>query len=109
MKRGTFSFEGGVTDVVLKITGTPAESFETTARRYAAMPFARQTFVNRAKAAASFMMTPFYAGYNFDKWDKQMRLPRPSKPSLSIDNPQWRKEHAAQMVVQKTEQPEAAA
>jgi len=43
MKKGTFSFEGGVTNVVEELTGTPAETFETTARRYAALPFARQT------------------------------------------------------------------
>lgn len=97
MKRGTFAFEGGVTNVVEEVTGTPAESFETTARRYAALPFARQTLGNRLKAFASFNMTPFYPGYNFDKWDRAMRLPVPRHPTLSIDDPQWRAEHAAQM------------
>ena len=58
MKRGTFAFEGGVTDVVERLTGAPAESFETTARRYAAMPFARQSFANRLKAIAAFGLTP---------------------------------------------------
>ena len=99
MKRGTFAFEGGVTDVVQQLTGTPAESFETTARRYAAMPFARQTLGNRLKAFAAFNLTPFYRGYNFDKWDRQMRFPTPPHPSLSIDDAEWREEHAAQMAV----------
>jgi hypothetical protein len=97
MKRGTFAFEGGVTNVVAEVTGTPAESFETTARRYAAMPFARQTLSNRVKALLNFNMTPFYAGYNFDKYDKQLRLPVPPHPTLSIDDTQWRETHAAQM------------
>ena len=97
MKRGTFAFEGGVTDVVEGLTGAPAESFETTARRYAAMPFARQTLGNRLKAFAAFNMTPFYRGYDFDKWDRQMGLPRRATASLSIDDAQWRAEHAAQM------------
>ena len=97
MKRGTFEFEGGVTDVVEQLTGAPAESFETTARRYAALPFARQTLGNRLKAFASFNLTPFYLGYDFDKWDRQMGLPRPQSASLSIDDAQWRAEHAAQM------------
>ena len=79
MKRGTFAFEGGVTDVVEELTGTPAESFETTARRYAALPFARQTLANRLKAFVNFNLTPFYPGYNFDKWDRQMRLPTPAE------------------------------
>ena len=97
MKRGTFAFEGGVTDVVAELTGTPAESFETTARRYAALPFARQTLANRLKAFVNFNLTPFHRGYNFDRWDRQMRFPMPSQPSLSIDDAQWRADHAAQM------------
>jgi len=97
MKRGTFAFEGGVTNVVEELTGTPAESFETTARRYAALPFARQTLGNRLNAFVSFNMTPFYRGYNFDKWDRARDFPVPLKPSLSIDDEQWRIEHAAQM------------
>ena len=97
MKRGTFAFGGGVTDVVEEVTGTPAESFETTARRYAALPFAQQTLGNRVKAFLNFNMTPFHPGYNFDKYDKELRLPVPSHPTLSIDDPQWRKTHAAQM------------
>jgi len=97
MKRGTFSFEGGVTTVVEDLTGVPAESFETTARRYAAMPFARRTLRNRLRAFVNFNLTPFYPGYNFDKWDRKMRLPRTAQPSLSIDDDQWRAAHAAQM------------
>lgn len=97
MKRGTFSFEGGVTNVVEEVTGTPAESFETTARRYAALPFARQNFANRLKAFINFNMTPFYRGYNFDQFDKKLRLPKPKHPTLSIEDAQWRETHAAQM------------
>jgi uncharacterized protein YbjT (DUF2867 family) len=97
MKRGTFAFEGGVTNVVEAVTGTPAESFETTARRYAAMPFARQTLCNRVKAFLNFTITPFYPGYDFDRYDKQLRLPVPPHPTLSIDDAQWRETHAAQM------------
>jgi NAD(P)H dehydrogenase (quinone) len=97
MKRGTFAFEGGVTDVVRELTGAPAESFETTARRYAALPFARQTLATRLKAFVNFNLTPFYPGYNFDKWDRQQSFPLPKKPSLSIEDAQWRAEHAAQM------------
>ena len=97
MKKGTFSFEGGVTDVVEQLTGRPAESFEATARRYAALPFAKQTLSNRIKAFARFNMTPFYPGYNFDKWDKKMRLPAPSQSSLAIDDAKWRDAHQQQM------------
>ncbi len=99
MKRGTFSFEGGVTQVVEQLTGTPAETFETTARRYAAMPFAQQTLANRIKAFVKFNLSPFYPGYNFDKYDRQLRLPRPVNPALSIDDSRWRQAHAEQMAL----------
>lgn len=95
MKRGTFSFGGGVTHVVEQVTGTPAETFETTARRYAALPFAQQTMGNRIKAFINFNMTPFYPGYNFTKFDRQLRLPMPPKATLSIDDAQWRETHCA--------------
>jgi hypothetical protein len=97
MKEGTFSFEGGVTQVVEALTGKPAESFEVTARRYAALPMARQTLGNRLKAFISFNLTPFYPGYDFDRWDRKMRLPLPVKASLAIEDPMWRQAHAAQM------------
>ena len=96
MKRGAFEFEGGVTDVVQDLTGAPAESFETIARRYAALPFARQTLANRLKAFASFNLTPFYRGYDLDRWDRDKGFPMPPNPSLSIDDERWRAEHSGQ-------------
>jgi hypothetical protein len=96
VKRGTFALEGGVTDVVAELTGALAESFETTAQRYAAMPFARQSLGNRLKAFARFNLTPFYPGYDLDRWDRQKGFPVSPKPTLAIDDPRWRTEHAAQ-------------
>jgi uncharacterized protein YbjT (DUF2867 family) len=101
MKRGTFSFAGGVTNVVEELTGSPAETFETTARRYAAMPFARQTIGNRLKAFVNFCLTPCYPGYNFDKWDRKMRLPRAANPTLSLDDEQWKSVHQTQMAARR--------
>jgi uncharacterized protein YbjT (DUF2867 family) len=95
MSRGTFALDGGVNDVVRELAGGPAEDFETTARRYAAMPFARQTLANRLRALASFSMAPFYPGYNLDRWERQIGLPVAPTPSLSIDDERWRTEHAA--------------
>lgn len=97
MKAGVFEFEGGVTDVLQRLTGAPAESFETTARRYAALPFARQTFANRAKAFAKFMATPFLPGYNLDRLERQWDAPVPPNPSLGIADDRWRDEHRAMM------------
>jgi NAD(P)H dehydrogenase (quinone) len=95
MKRGTFELDGGVTDVLQELTGRPAESFETTAQRYAELPFARRTIGNRLKAILSFMITPAYPGYDLDKWDRAKGFPTPPNPSLSIDDARWRAEHQA--------------
>ena len=97
MKRGTFSFEGGVTHVVEEVTGRPAESFETTARRYAQMPFARQSIGNRLRGIINFLMTPLYPGHNFGTLERTLRLHRPTNATLSIQDPLWRVTHAAQM------------
>jgi uncharacterized protein YbjT (DUF2867 family) len=108
VREGTFAFEGGVTDVVEDLTGTPAESFETTARRYAALPFARPTLGNRLKAFLNFNLAPFYPGYNFDKWDEAMAFPRAPRPTLSIEDERWREEHAAQMARHRAPSPTPA-
>ena len=101
MREGTFSFEGGVTHVVEELTGTPAESFETTARRYAALPFARQTFDRRLKAFINFNLIPFYPAYNFENWDQAMAFPRAPHPRLSIEDERWREEHRAKPAEQR--------
>ena len=97
MKAGVFDFEGGVTDDLEHLTGEPAESFEITARRYAAMPFARQTVANRVKAFSRFMATPFLPGYNLSRLDRQWNAPVPPIPTLGIDDARWRDEHRAMM------------
>lgn len=97
---GGLSFEGGVNDVVEELTGTPAESFATTARRYAALPFARPTLGNRLKAVVSFAATPFWPGYNVDKINRTLGVPVPPNPSLSIYDERRRAEHSLQNVRQ---------
>lgn len=101
-KQGAFSYEGGVTHVMEDLTGSPAEPFEVTARRYAAMPFARQTFGNRVKAFINFNITPFYPGYNTDAYERSLRLPVPAKPLHCMEDERWKREHAAQMAPQGT-------
>ena len=97
MKAGVFEFEGGVTDVLQQLTGQPAESFETTAHRYAAMPFARQTASNRVKTLQKFMAAPFLPGYKLSRLDREWDMPVPPNPSLGIHDAQWRDEHHAMM------------
>ncbi|KPF73481.1 transcriptional regulator [alpha proteobacterium AAP81b] len=95
--QGTFEFEGGVTDTVERLTGRAPEAFETIARRYAALPFARATSANRLKALANFLITPLVPGYDTDGLDRRLRLPPAATPSLGIDEPVWRAQHGRQM------------
>jgi uncharacterized protein YbjT (DUF2867 family) len=99
-RQGTFSYEGGVTNVTQELTGRPAESFETTARRYAALPFAQQTFANRLKAFVNFNITPFYPGYNIDAYERKLEFPIPSRPLQCMEDERWRNAHAEQMALQ---------
>jgi len=100
VKKGAFAFEGGVTDTVEALTGTRAENFETTALRYAARPFARQSFGNRLKALAEFAVVPFLPGYNLERLEREWAFPKPLNASLSFDDERWRDEHARIMATQ---------
>lgn len=92
-RKGVFEFERGVNDVVLEVTGKPAEDFETTARRYLALPFAQRTWQNRLRAIANFSVTPFFPGYDLKRFERDHDFPKPSSPSLSIESERWREEH----------------
>src|SRR5262245_33082240 len=81
VKNGAFAFEGGVTDTVEALTGMPAESFETTARRYAALPFARQSLGNRLKSLVKFSIMPLLPGYDLERLERQWGFPQPPKPT----------------------------
>lgn len=100
MKNGAFAFEGGVTTVVEDLTGAPAETFETTARRYAALPFARQTVANRLKAFANFNLTLFYPGYDLKRLERAWGFPMPPNPTLSMADERWRRDHSLLMARQ---------
>lgn len=91
---GAFALGGGVTDVVQELTGSPAEPFETTVRRYAAMPFARPTAANRIKAVFNFLRTPAHPGFNLDRYDREMEFPVPQNPRYCHDSDAWRRDHA---------------
>jgi NAD(P)H dehydrogenase (quinone) len=97
MERGSFALDGGVTTDVQDLTGAPAESFEATARRYAAMPFARQSLANRAAALVRFNLVPFYRGIDPRSWERQHDTPTARHPTLAIDDLQWLDDRHRQM------------
>jgi uncharacterized protein YbjT (DUF2867 family) len=91
-KRGAFELGAPTTDV-LDVTGRPAEDFETIARRYAALPRNQQTFSNRLREFATFLLAPLSPGFNFDRYDRELRRPFPSEPQFAPDSNLWRREH----------------
>lgn len=103
-KQGAFEFGAPTTDV-LDVTGRPAEDFETTARRYAALPGAKRTFANGVKAFADFSRTPLAPGYDLDTYDSRMRFPVPPAPRFVMQDERWKAEHAAQVAWTDDESP----
>src|ERR1051325_10293950 len=91
-RRGAFEVGAPTTDV-LDVTGHPAEDFASIARRYAALPGNRRTFGNRLRALAQFLMAPFSPGYNFERYDRELRRPFPSQPQFAPESEVWRSEH----------------
>jgi NAD(P)H dehydrogenase (quinone) len=91
-KRGAFELGAPTTDV-LDVTGRPAEDFETIARRYAALPQNRRTFGNWVRELAQFMTAPLTPGFNFDRYDRELRRPFPFEPQSAPESKVWRREH----------------
>lgn len=88
-KQGAFEF-GAPTSDVLDVTGHQPEAFETIAHRYAALPNARRSFVNGARAYAGFMRTPMHPGYDLDRFERQQGFPVPPRPRLAIGDERWK-------------------
>ncbi len=95
-KQGAFEF-GAPTDVVQALTGQPAEDFEMTVRRYAALPFARKTFANRLRAFVNFNLVPFTPGYNLKRFERKQDHPVSPVPQFAMSNHRWQAEHCPQL------------
>ena len=91
-RRGAFELGAPTTDV-LDVTGRPAEDFETIARRYAALPRNQRTLGNWLREFAQFMIAPLSPGFNFDRYDRELRRPFPSEPQFAPESKVWRREH----------------
>ena len=92
-RRGAFELGAPTTDV-LDVTGQPPEDFETIARHYAALPGNQRTLGNWLRGLAQFIITPLRPGFNFDRYDRELRRPFPSEPQFAPDSKVWRREHA---------------
>ena len=92
-KRGAFELAAPTTDV-LEVTGRPAESFETIARRYAALPGNRRTRGNWLRELVRFIVAPLSPAFNLTRYDRELRRPFPSAPQFATESVVWRREHA---------------
>ena len=92
-RRGAFEVGAPTTDV-LDVTGRSPEDFETIARRYATMPGNQRTFRNWLRTVAQFWITPLSPGFNFDRYDRELRRPFPSEPQFASESKVWRREHS---------------
>ena len=99
--RGSFE-AGGPTDDVFQVTGRRAESFETIVRRHAARPEARRSLGNFVRTLAGFLSVPMRPGFDADRFDRAHWVPRPIKPTLSIDSAIWRREHGVPAVDERS-------
>jgi NAD(P)H dehydrogenase (quinone) len=91
-KRGAFELGAPTTDV-LDVTGRCPENFETIARRYAAQPRNKRNLGNWVREFAQFMIAPLSPGFNFDRYDRELRRPFPSQPQVAPESQVWRREH----------------
>jgi NAD(P)H dehydrogenase (quinone) len=93
-KQGAFALSAPTNDV-LEVTGRPAEDFETIAPRYAARPDAQRNFRNWLHTFVDFVRTPLSTGYNPERLDRELRVPKPPAPRLAMANERWKAEHGA--------------
>ena len=91
-KEGAFERGAPNTDV-LDVTGAPAETFETTARRYAALPAARRSTGATLRASFDVLRTPLMPGYDLARYHRGLDAPTPPEPRFALDDPRWRVEH----------------
>lgn len=91
-QRGAFAYNAP-TDHVLRATGDQPESFETTVRRYAALPTAQPSFGNRLSAVAQLFKIIFTPALDVNRFEREALLPIPVSARLSIDDERWLREH----------------
>lgn len=101
-KLGAFSFLAP-TDDVLRVTGRAPETFESIARRYAALPEAKRTFGGSARAWADFLVTPLMPGYNLDRLDRDLGSPMPPDARFAMQDAEWQQLRSHQVGQHKVE------
>ncbi len=90
--QGAFAMSAPTKDV-LEVTGSPAESFETTVRRYAALPESQPTLSNKLREIAKFLWTPFASGLSPGRYERQLQLPVQTNARFAMQDDGWKALH----------------
>ncbi len=93
-KQGAFE-RGAPTTALEELTGRPAEDFETTVRRYAALPFAKRTFGNRLRAFIGFTRVPLTPGFDLDGYERRNGHPMAPNPKHAMTSEIWLTRHGS--------------
>jgi NAD(P)H dehydrogenase (quinone) len=93
------SFEiGAPNDVVLEMTGKPAEDFDTIIKRYIKRhdDVTRRSVGNKLKAIRGFVKLVFTGAVDLDKLEIEREYPLVIDPQFSIDSSPWLQSHDEQ-------------
>ena len=96
-RHGSFEI-GAPNDVVLEMTGKPAEDFDTIIKRYIKRhdDVTRRSVGNKLKAIRGFVKLVFTGAIDLDKMEKDREYPMVIDPKFSIDSSPWLQSHDEQ-------------
>ena len=97
-RRGAFTV-GAPNDDVQRVTGRAPESFETVARRLAALPSNRRSRVNTLREFARFMLMPFVPMPSLSRYMRGLQIAAPSKPQYTDESTVWQRERGLSRIV----------
>jgi len=92
-RRGTFAI-GAPNDDVAQVTGQQPESFETVARRLAALPANRRSPSRTVREFARFLVIPFARTPNTRRFLRGLQIVAPAAPQYAAQSAVWRRKHA---------------
>lgn len=91
-RRGAFSV-ATPNNHVAQVTGQPPESFETVARRLAALPANRRSPSRTLGEFARFLAVPLARGPNTRRYLRGLQIVAPAAPQYAVESALWRREH----------------
>src|SRR5262249_30286213 len=91
-RRGAFAI-GAPNDDVVRVTGRQPESFETVARRLAALPANRRSPSRTLREFVRFLAIPFARVPDRQRYLRGLNIKSPAAPKYVSDSAVWRREH----------------